>query len=242
MSHIHLPDGALPVTWWVAGLAVTAAILFLCIRRIDGQQARRQVPFLGAMAALMLVTMSVPLGPIPFHLNLTVLTGIVAGPVLGFITVFLVNLMLSVLGHGGLTTIGLNTLITGVEVTLGWWVFHRLLRRRGLTSRAVMAPLLALLVSISLTVTLVGVSSGTWAAALPHDEHGYETMVTAVHSEDGQGASLLQALGGVEFLGLAGIGALAVILVLGLLAETVATLMVLRFFDKVRPDLLTHRR
>lgn len=240
MSHIHLPDGTMPASWWIAGLVVTAAILMLCIRSIDGQQARQKVPFLGAMAALMLVTMSVPLGPLPFHLNLTVLTGIVAGPALGFITVFLVNGMLSFLGHGGITTIGLNTLITGIEVVLGWWVFHRLLRRRGLSGRAVIAPVLALVISISLTLALVGLSTGTWEATLPHGDDGHETALTALHQ--GESSSLLDALGEVEFLGMAGVGALAVILVLGLLTETVATLMVVRFFAKVRPDLLTDRR
>lgn len=240
MSHIHLPDGTVPLKWWLAGLILTAAALALCLRRISGQQVRRQMPFLGAMAALMLVTMSVPLGPLPFHLNLTVLTGIVAGPALGFLTTFLVNLVLSFLGHGGLTTVGLNSLITGVEVLLGWWVFHRLLRGRSLTTRAVMAPIVALVISISLTMMLVGASTGIWGAALPHEEHGHESVLTTAHQE--LTPSLFEAMGGVEFLGLVGMGALAIILVLGLLAETVATLMVVRFFAQVRPDLLSDRR
>ncbi|MGE5653634.1 MAG: energy-coupling factor ABC transporter permease, partial [Bacillota bacterium] len=205
MSHIHLPDGTMPAPWWIAGLVVMALILMLSIRSISTQQARMKIPFLGAMAALMLVTMSVPLGPLPFHLNLTVLTGIVAGPALGFVTVSIVNVLLSFLGHGGLTTIGLNTMITGLEVSLGWWVFHRLLKNRSLTSRAVLAPLVTLLISISLTVGLLGVSTGTWAAALPHDEHGHEVVATG--SSPAESPSLFEAMGGVEFLGMAGMGA-----------------------------------
>ncbi len=239
MSHIHIPDGTMPASWWIAGLVITVFALTLCIRSIKGEQARKKIPFLGAMAALMLVTMSAPLGPLPFHLNLTVLTGIVAGPALGFVTVFLVNSVLSFLGHGGLTTIGLNTLITGTEVVIGWWVFHRLLRRRGLTSRSVMAAVLALMVSISLTVAMVGLSTGTWEAALPHGARDHESALTSLHADT---PSLTQAMDGVEFLGLAGVSALVVILVFGLLAETAATWLVVRFFAKVRPDLITERR
>jgi cobalt/nickel transport system permease protein len=222
LSHIHLPDGVLPFAWWFAGDVLALLWLIVAERQVQKGPARRQLPLLAALGAMMLLTMSVPLGPLPWHLNLTVLTGILAGQWLGFIVVVVVNAMLSLLGHGGVTVLGLNSLIMGVEVSLGWWVFHRLLRRATISWRSLVAPVLALLVSITLSLSLVGVGTGLWTVALPHshDDH----LLT--HEEISQPASgrvlsadrsLPTAVANWRLWGLRGISALGLLLGIGLL-------------------------
>src|SRR5512136_1271012 len=126
MSHIHIPDGVLPLWLIVAGWAITLVLLFISTRQLSGPEARRKVPLLGVVAALMLVGMSTEFVPIAYHINLTVLAGIIVGPAMGFLAAFIVDLILALLGHGGITVVGLNTLIIGAECALGYLIFRGL--------------------------------------------------------------------------------------------------------------------
>ncbi len=243
ISHIHLPDGVLPWSWWLLADLLALVWLLVALRHEGRGRRSMRLPLLGALGACMLLTMSVPLGPLPLHLNLTIVTGILAGPWLGFITVFLVNIMLSLLGHGGLTVVGLNSLLMGLEVAVGWWLFHRLFRNWSISWRACLAPMLALLLSVSISFGVIGWSTGDWAASLPgsHAEahrHGHEL---AVHSAEGQSypeTGLGAVLSDWGALGQTGIAALALLFGLGLLSESVATLAVTRYIEQVRPELL----
>ena len=131
MSHIHIPDGVLPLWLVSAGWVVTLVLLFLIARRLSGPDARRKIPLLGVMAALMLVGMSTEFVPIAYHVNLTVLAGIIVGPAMGFLAAFIVDLILALFGHGGITVVGLNTLIIGAECVLGYLIFRGLFRLLG---------------------------------------------------------------------------------------------------------------
>ena len=74
----------------------------------------------------MLVGMSTEFVPIAYHINLTVLAGIIVGPAMGFLAAFIVDLILALFGHGGITVVGLNTLIVGAECALGSLIFRGL--------------------------------------------------------------------------------------------------------------------
>jgi cobalt/nickel transport system permease protein len=245
LSHIHLPDGVIPLGWWLAGWAMAFVWLLLATRSIRGTQVRRRLPLLGAMGALMLLTMSIPLGPLPLHLNLTVLTGISAGPWLGYIVVFAVNLMLSWVGHGGLTTGGLNTLVMGIELALGWWFYQRLLARQPLRRKALVATALALLVSVLCSLSLIGWSTGLGRAVLALDPwhlsavpHGSEDEVLESASWEGhEAAGTLQQ--SARFWGRSGYAALAALLLSGIAIESLTTWAVIQYLDRVRPDLLS---
>src|SRR5690606_34925185 len=102
-----------------------------------------------------------------YHLNLTVLSGIILGPAVGLIAAFIVNLILALVGHGGVTVVGLNTLVFGVEIVLGVFLFralHRTLRGTlGSGLAAGGATILSLLASTALMLGIVaaaGVAPG----------------------------------------------------------------------------------
>jgi cobalt/nickel transport system permease protein len=163
MSHIHIPDGVLP--WWLvaAGWVLTLALLFLSARRLSGPEAQRKMPLLGVMAAVMLVGMSTEFVPIAYHVNLTVLTGIIVGPATGFVVAVLVNLILALFGHGGITVVGLNTLIIGTECALGYFIFRGLVRLLR-TQKSVAVPagasvIITLFISTMLLIGIVALSN-----------------------------------------------------------------------------------
>lgn len=86
---------------------------------------------MGAMGAIMILIAMIEIPPFEYHANLSVVTGIILGPQLFVLTAFVVNIILALIGHGGLTAIGLNTLVLSTEAVIGYYVF-RLLNGFGL--------------------------------------------------------------------------------------------------------------
>ena len=166
MSHIHIPDGVLPL--WLVGLGwvLLAAVVWLAVRKASSVDLRRRVPLVGAVAALMLVGMSSEIIPIAYHINLTVLAGILLGPWLSIISAVIVNVMLALLGHGGVTVIGLNTLVISTEMIAGWFIFGQVVRLLGRRHPAISAAIATVIALALSTVLLVGIVAlgGTPAA------------------------------------------------------------------------------
>ncbi len=164
MSHIHIPDGVLPLWLVAAGWVMTLALLFLVARRLSGPDSGRKIPLLGVVAALMLVGMSTEFVPIAYHVNLSVLAGIIVGPAMGFLAAFIVILILALFGHGGITVVGLNTLIIGTECALGYYsvrALYRLLRGRikSIAVPAGAAVILTLFISKMLLIGIVALAN-----------------------------------------------------------------------------------
>ncbi|MDP1629166.1 MAG: energy-coupling factor ABC transporter permease [bacterium] len=157
MSHLHIPDGVLPPWLWLGGFVIFALILGLSFWRLKKEVFLvKKMPILAAITALMILGMSFPIVPIFYHLNLTVLAGIVLGPAAAVLAVFLSNLILAFFAHGGLTVIGLNSLILVFEAVFGWFLFKfvfRFISRSFL--RGFLAALPTLIVSTFLAIGVV---------------------------------------------------------------------------------------
>src|SRR4030042_5519064 len=124
MSHIHLPDGILPVWLWGSGFIVAILVGTILFRLTKKDELTRRLPLLGMMAAVMVLGAAVEIVPIAYHVNLPVISGILLGPSLIFLATFVVNVILALFGHGGITVIGLNTLILSIEGVLAYLFFH----------------------------------------------------------------------------------------------------------------------
>lgn len=217
MTHLHLPDGVLPTWLWIAGMvgALTVVLIAsaLITRRPD---ARRRVPAVAVTAALIVVAMSVPIVPIAYHVNLSVVAGILLGPLFAPIVALIVQLTLWLMGHGGATTLGVNTLVLTLEMVLGWALTvglarltHGRLSLRWSTAVSTVATL-----AIATTVVLAIVS--TIGQAIPADAHGHEgAMSLSLY------AKTLFTLGPIGWLIEATVGA-----------------VVVGFIARVRPSLL----
>jgi cobalt/nickel transport system permease protein len=129
VSHLHIPDGVLPLAVWAGGWAVAAVALVLAAQ--GGGRTPQRVAFRAAIGALALAAMAVelPLGPFEYHLTLAGPIGILLGVAGGYQVLFIATAMLAFIGHGGFTVIGLNALVLGSGAATARGVFA-LCRRR----------------------------------------------------------------------------------------------------------------
>jgi cobalt/nickel transport system permease protein len=185
VSHLHIPDGVLPLWLIVAGWILAGSLLAFVSLRPRSAKTTRQLPLLGVMAALMLVGMTVEIVPIAYHINLAVMAGIVLGPMLGFLAAFIVNLMLAFFGHGGITVVGLNTLVVAMEAVVGFYLFRA--AWSALAGRipspawpAAGATVIALALSTTAMIGIVGLSAvGGGGVPVEHDELSFRNPFEA---------------------------------------------------------------
>lgn len=172
MSHIHIPDGVLPLWLWAAGWALALAAVFVAGKAAERTDVRRKLPLLGVVSALMLVSMSSEIVPIAYHINLTVVGGILLGPVLSVVAAFIVEVVLAMLGHGGVTVLGLNTIVIAAEMVVGWALFRLAVRMLG-RGRPRLATGIATVVTLLVTTTmLVGIVALAGGGAATRRETG----------------------------------------------------------------------
>jgi cobalt/nickel transport system permease protein len=213
MAHLHLPDGVLPFHLWAAGYAVAAAILALLWFRF--RRARNLVVFAraGFFAALMVVAMSFHVAPLGYHLNLAALAGIVVGPAAALLACLFANVILALLGHGGITVIGLNTLTLGAEALAAFAVFRAAKFIKATWPRAFVATLVALAAATALAYGVVVAGTrdfgdvvergrGSVAAFGLFDEHGLDDAAAPPDEHGDVSPGRLAAL----FFGLGAVG------------------------------------
>ncbi|MEO2241995.1 MAG: energy-coupling factor ABC transporter permease [Euryarchaeota archaeon] len=118
---MHLPDGMVPLRWCVLCYALAGSVVALGIYKMP----RERIVPAGLLAGLSFASMQVPV--LHAHVNLTGLIGVLMGPLASAPVVFLVNLACGLVGHGGITLVGLNTLLNWLECA-GVWALYRILR------------------------------------------------------------------------------------------------------------------
>lgn len=221
MTHMHIPDGILPVWLWLLGFGVMILAIAFSLHRVRRDDLRKKIPLLGAVSAVMLVSMSLEILPLAYHVNLSVVAGILLGPALGLLAACVTNLMLALMGHGGVTVIGLNTLLIGTEALIGHTLFFLLYRRKGrVLWPAVISTFCTLALSTMVLIGIVAVAHVDPALLHEGDPHG-------MHRQ--------------EQLSLARFAAITISLgVLGWILESIISGTIIRFIDQVRPDLLGH--
>lgn len=163
MSHIHIPDGVLPFWLWGGGWLLALLAVGVAGRLAERHDVRRRVPLLAVVSALMLVAMSSEIVPLAYHVNLTVLAGVLLGPALSVISAFIVEVVLALLGHGGVTVLGLNTLMIATEMLVGAGLFRLLsamLGRKRVRASAALATVLTLAFTTTLLVGLCALGGG----------------------------------------------------------------------------------
>jgi cobalt/nickel transport system permease protein len=232
---MHIPDGVLPVWIVTAGWIATAVILAFCIRRVGGIDLKRKIPLIGIISALMIVGMTLEIVPIAYHINLTVLAGIVLGPALAFISVFIVDLLISMFGHGGVTVVGLNTIIIGAEAVLGYYLFQLfkgVMRDKSLFTESALAALLSLFLSTSIMLGIV------YASHVSPEKIEYigEKISRTVGGTD----AIQIREDGINFPRFA--KTVFILCPLGWILESVITGLVVKYVFRVRPDLILPQR
>ena len=236
MSHIHFPDGILPVWLWVSGFVVSIMVWVIFFGVIKREDMGKRLPLLGMMSAAMVLGAAVEILPIAYHVNLTVISGILLGPSLIYLATFVVNVILALFGHGGITVIGLNTLVLSLEGILGYYLFRlfwKVLRRLLLAS--FLATFLALLVSTCAMIGVVSLGTTHYEELIHQGQgkgiRGFELGKTRDEHHEaevpGHEVNLRRFMAVVLPLGF-----------IGWILEGIITTLILKYIHRLRPDLL----
>jgi cobalt/nickel transport system permease protein len=235
MSHIHFPDGVLPVWLWASGFIVAIVIGAVLFRLTKKEALTKRLPLLGMMAAIMVLSASFEIVPIAYHVNLTVISGILLGPSLIFLATFIVNTILALFGHGGITVIGLNTLTLSIEGILGYYFFRlfwRVLTR--LTLATFLATFIALLFSTFAMIGVVSLGTSHYEELIHQEGKGiFEFHLSKEKEEHHPGEAAEEKVNLRRFM--------AIVLPLGFIGwilEGVITSLICRYIFRLRPDLL----
>jgi cobalt/nickel transport system permease protein len=138
---VHISDGVLPLEVMVAGFAATGAAVTIAVRRFD----ERRIPEIAVLTSLFFVAslISVPVpvpGAAPVHLLFNGLAGIILGW-LSFPSIFVALFFQAILlGHGGLTAIGANTIVMASGAVASHLLFRSAMR---LSASQALAPFFA---------------------------------------------------------------------------------------------------
>ncbi len=220
MSHLHFPDGVLPLWLVGTGIGLMIIILIVVVMKLKNEgDLARKTSTLAVISALMIIAMSIPMGFIHYHINLTVLVSLLVGPWMAFLAVFVVNFFLSLIGHGGITVVGLNSLILGSEVFLAalfFPLFRHLLR-----------PVIAVFVT---TLSVLILSNLFMAFIVFLSTLSLEAVQVAAYVEAGQ-----QLIAGIPGWF---IGSILVLVLVGGTIEAGVIALILSYLRRVRPELV----
>ncbi len=149
---MHISEGVLAAPLLISGAAGAVAGCGIGLKKMDIEKT----PRVAVMSSVFFVAsfIHIPIGPTSVHLMLIGLVGIVLG--WASFPALLVALLLQVIlfQFGGITTLGVNTLVMSLPAVLCFYVFSRAVRGKGHT-RALIAAFLAGVVGIMVAGILV---------------------------------------------------------------------------------------
>jgi cobalt/nickel transport system permease protein len=134
-------------------------------------------------------------------------------------------------GHGGVTVVGLNTLIVGAEAALGYYLFQLfmgVMKDKSIFSASALAALLSLFLSTSIMLGIVYASH----ASPEKLEYIREKISRTVGSTD----AIQTRQDGINFPRFA--KTVFILCPLGWILESVITGLVVKYVFRVRPDLI----
>lgn len=123
---VHISDGILSLSVLAAGWAITIALIAVALwwSKKKGN-IEEEIPRLSVMTAAFFVAslIHIPVGPTSAHFILNGLVGVTLG-MLAFPAIFIGVVLQAVLfQHGGITTIGINTVNMGIPALIAFCIF-----------------------------------------------------------------------------------------------------------------------
>jgi len=218
LSHLHIPDGILPPILWIWGL-ILSALLLLVSSRVARRAGQRQIAFQSALGGIMLAVMAIPVPIAAFDYCMTLAgpVGVLLGAAPAFQVAFVVTLILALLGQGGFTVVGLNTLVLGLGAIMARPIYLRVVRRLGPPRAMAVATAVSQLFSTMCWCALLMLSVRLTPNGVPN--HEVEHTLIEVWHRVGAAVVIPLLLAAVALEALLGYG-------------------LAHFLDRVRPDLL----
>ncbi len=163
---MHIPDGLIPPSVCITGFALTGGMTWYALREIKKDlNPQANIPKASLLTAAFFVTslIHIPIPPTSIHL---ILNGMI-GAILGYYAFLAIPIGLFfqavMFNHGGISTLGVNTIIMGLPAIAAYHLFRlrkRVTHKRELWTKilAFSSSALALLLSASL-FALIAISN-----------------------------------------------------------------------------------
>ncbi len=153
---VHISDGILAPWLWVSGWVITAAILTYTLNKMKIDD----VPKLSVITAAVFVASLIHFqaGPTSVHLVLCGFAGVTLG-ILAYPCIFIALVMQAFLFlHGGVTTIGINTVNMGVPALISFFIFKAGMKLNiGISKKEILFGAIAGGIAVALAVLLLAV-------------------------------------------------------------------------------------
>ncbi|MBF2036071.1 MAG: cobalt transporter CbiM [Leptolyngbyaceae cyanobacterium T60_A2020_046] len=123
---MHIPDGILPAQVCVGGYAIAGGVTWYVLRRIrQVSNPTEEIPKAAMLAAAFFIgsSINIPVPPVSIHLVLNGPLGVVLGWYAWPAILIGLFLQAVLIGHGGLTTLGVNAVMMGIPALIGFQVF-----------------------------------------------------------------------------------------------------------------------
>ena len=154
---MHISDGILPTWILIAGWIIAAALMIVGIAQSKKKgNIEERIPRIAVVTAALFVAclLKIPMPPSSLHLMLAGLAGILLGP-LSFVCIFISLLLQAILFQfGGITVLGVNSLLMGVPALAGWLIFKALSKTK-LPFAA--SGALTSVIAVTITTVLLGI-------------------------------------------------------------------------------------
>lgn len=153
---VHISDGILAPWIWGSGWVITAAILAYTLRKMKIDD----VPKISVITAAVFVASLIHFqaGPTSVHLILSGFAGVTLG-ILAYPCIFIAVVMQAFLfQHGGVTTIGINTVNMGVPALISFFIFRAGMKLNvGISKNEILFGAIAGGTAVALAVLLLAV-------------------------------------------------------------------------------------
>ena len=153
---VHISDGILAPWIWGSGWVITAAILAYTLKKMKIDD----VPKLSVITAAVFVASLIHFqaGPTSVHLILSGFAGVTLG-ILAYPCIFIAVVMQAFLfQHGGVTTIGINTVNMGVPALISFFIFRAGMKLNvGISKNEILFGAIAGGTAVALAVLLLAV-------------------------------------------------------------------------------------
>ena len=118
---VHISDGILAWPWWSGGFALAAVLVLIGAWRIRDEEIPHIALLTAAFFVASLIHVRVP--PTSVHLLLNGLVGVVLGRRAALAIPVGLFLQAALVGHGGYSTLGINSCIMVLPALLAWQMF-----------------------------------------------------------------------------------------------------------------------
>jgi cobalt/nickel transport system permease protein len=152
---VHISDGVLTWPWLAGGFLLAGLLVAASMIRVRDEE----IPRIALMTAAFFVAslIHVPVGPTSVHLLLNGLLGVIVGRRAPLAVLLGLTLQAVIFGHGGFTTIGVNTCVVALPALAAAWLFgtlragsHNVWFRAGLVAVSILIWTLCLVYCIAL--------------------------------------------------------------------------------------------